>query len=486
MRRLPFVLALTSLLASCVPNTPTAPPDARLPPAYRGVDGGPAPSLADMPWQRFYEDRVLVDLIAGALIKNENVQLAYAAILVARENLNITRANQFPAVSASVQTANQNTVGGRAGSVPSEAFVPEAAVAASYEIDLFGKLKSATAAARAQLLASGAAYDTVRWALVSQVASSYFQLRELDEVLDTSLKAERVREENLRLVKLRVRFGESSLQDQLQAQQSLDQVSENVPLVRQSIAQTENALSVLAGDYPRDVARGAPLEKQLDMPALPATGIPSELLVRRPDIRQAEDTLVAADAQIDVARKLLLPSFTFGTSAAVEGQLSSGTFPNLPKQLASLGGSGVFYGPLGVFSLLPQLTQAIFTGGALQARVRLTQAQQQQAVVSYLQTVQNAVRDVSNAVAAYQGQRAYRAQVELDERTSAQSTQLATLRYNEGQTSYLEVLNAQTLEYQADIATEQARLNERLALVQLYLTLGGGLSGSSTVSQTHG
>jgi multidrug efflux system outer membrane protein len=368
--------------------------------------------------------------------------------------------------------------GNRPASTPSQAFAPQLGVGASYEIDLFGKLKSATAAARAQLLASEAASDTVRWALVSQVATSYFQLRELDSVLDLSQRAEADRAENLRLVKLRVAYGESSLQDQLQAEQSLYQVTENIPLIRLSIAQTENALSVLVGDYPRTIVRGRPLEQQIEMPALPPTGVPSELLARRPDIREADATLVAADAQIDVARRLLLPSFTFGASAAVEGQYTTGTFPNLPKNLSELGGSGVFYGPLGLFSILPQLAQTIFAGGALRARVRLSQDQQQQAILSYLQTVQGAFRDVSNAVAAYDGERAYRVQQELYTTASVDSTRLAKLRYDEGQTSFLEVLTAQTREYQAEIDTQQARLNERLALVQLYLALGGGFEPS--------
>jgi len=281
-------------------------------------------------------------------------------------------------------------------------------------------------------------------------------------------------------VKLRVLYGESSMQDQLQAEQSLYQVTQNIPLLHLSIAQTENALSILSGDYPHTIVRGLPLEDQVALPALPPTGIPGELLARRPDIRQADETLVAAAAQIDVARKLLLPSFSLAAAAGVEGQVTTGTFPNLPKALSNLGGSGVFYGPTGVFSLLPQLTQAIFTGGALKARVRLSQAQQQQAVLSYLQTVQTAVRDVSNAAAAYAGERAHRATQQADTAASVASTKLATLRYNEGQTSYLEVLDAQTREYQAQIDTQTALLNERLALVQLYLALGGGFVPDTT------
>ncbi|MGP6159380.1 MAG: efflux transporter outer membrane subunit, partial [Vulcanimicrobiaceae bacterium] len=471
--------------ASCVPSTPTNPPDAHLPATYRGVAGSPAPSLANLPWQKLYDDPVLQQLIARALERNYNAQLAYEAVVAAGENLNITHAGELPAVSASLSAPYQVTEGSKSAATPSQAFVPGATVGASYEVDLFGKLKSATAAARAQVLASEEAYDAVLWSLVAQVASTYFQLRELDAILAITQNAIRDRQESLRLVKLRVQYGESSLQDQRQAEQSLYEVSENVPLLNQNIAQTENALSVLTGDYPHDIARGLPLEQQIDLPPLPPTGIPSELLARRPDIRQADDTLVAADAQIDVARKLLLPAFTIGASGAVSGQYATGAFPNLPKILSSLSAvNGVFLGPTGLFSLLPQLTQTIFAGGALKAHVRLTQAQQQQAVLSYLKAVQSAFADVANGVAAYDQQRAYRAQQELYLAASVDSTRLATLRYDEAQTSYLEVLEAQTREYQAQSGTLQARLNERLALVQLYLALGGGLPPETTADES--
>jgi multidrug efflux system outer membrane protein len=471
--------ALTYLFASCVPKTPTSPPDAQLPAGYRGapLPGASAPSLADLPWKTFYEDPVLQALIAKALTHNYNAQLAYAAVLAAAANVDITHANQLPQVGATVQAPFQATLGSKAASVPSFEFGPEGSIGASYTVDLFGKLKSATAASKAQLLASQEAYETVLWSLVAQVAGEYFELRELDSVLAISLSAITDREQSLRLVKLRVQYGESSLQDQLQAEQSLYEVTEEVPQIKQNIAQTEASLSVLLGDYPHAIERGRDLEHQIDMPALPATGLPSQLLARRPDVRQADATLVAADAQIDVARTLLLPSFTFGGSAGVGAEYSTGTFPNLPAVLASLAKvNNIFYGPTGLFALVPQLTQTIFAGGSLKAHVRLAEAQQREAVVQYLQTVQNGFTDVVNALAAYDGQRAFRVQQELYTAASIESTRLAKIRYSEGQASYLEVLDAETREYQAQVSTEQARLNERVAMVQLYLALGGGLT----------
>jgi multidrug efflux system outer membrane protein len=481
MRRRAALLAAALLLPSCIPDTPTAPPDAHLPGAYRDT-AAQAPSIADLPWRSFYHDPVLQELVAKALLKNYTVNIAYESVRAAGESLTITHANQLPAASATVAAPYQFQTGDRPATAPAQAFAPELAINASYQIDLFGKLRSATAAARAQLLATQSAYETVVWTLVSQVATSYFQLRELDAILDLSRIAQQQREESLRLIKLKVQYGESSLQDQLQAEQGLYAVTSNIPVVQQGIAQTENALAVLTGDYPHAIERGLTLEKQIDLPEVPATGVPSALLARRPDIRQADATLVAADAQIDVARKLLLPAFTLGGSAAVAGQVSTGTFPNLPASLSSLGGGGTFYGPTGIFSVLPQLTQIIFSGGALQAQVRLSRDAQQQAVLAYLQAVQGAVRDVANATAAYRSQRAYRVQEQLDLAASQESTRLANLRYNEGQTSYLEVLYAQTQEYEADVNTQQALLNERLALVQLYLALGGGLEPPANIS----
>jgi outer membrane protein, multidrug efflux system len=471
VRRAICIAAFSCLLASCIPDTPTAPPDAQLPATYPGPVESSQPSLGSVEWQKLYQDPVLQDLIAKALVKNYNAQLAYVAILAAQENLNITHSNQEPAGALGISAPYQRTSGQKPASLPSEYFAPTATVSASYQIDLFGKLRSATAASRAQLLATEEARNTLLATLVSQVATSYFQLRELDASLTISKLAAKDRADSLRLTKLRVEYGESSLQDQRQAEQALYQVTSQIPLIDEGIVQTENALSVLVGDYPHPIVRGLPLEAQIEMPVVPATGVPSELLLRRPDIRQAEDTLVAADAQIDVARKLLFPSLSLGASAGVQEQQTSGVFPALP---ASLTNNGVFVGPTGLFAILPQLMQTIFSGGQLQARVHLAKDQQQQAAIEYLQTVQSSFAQVSNAIVAYDDQQKYRIQEELLAAASLDSVRLAKLRYDEGVSSYLEVLDAETRSYQAEIGAEEARLDERLALVQLYLALGGG------------
>ena len=468
-----LIVALLNLLASCVANTPTTPPDAHMPQGYRGIVSPDAASLAAIPWQKFYDDPVLLALIGQALKKNYTVEESYAAILASEANLAITRGNQFPQVSATLQAPYEIYRGQKTPITPDTAFEPSLGVGASYEFDLLGKLSSATAVSRAQLMSTVWAQNTLFSSLVSQVASAYFQLICYDELLDLTQRTSKVRAENVRLMKLRVDYGQSSLQDLRQSQQGLLEVTEQIPVLRQDIIQTENAISVLTGDYPHDIPRGFSLQNQVKLPELPPTGIPSELLTRRPDIMEAEYNLVAADAQIDVARKMLYPSITLGASAAVSGSSVTGIANDLPFGLSS-GVNGKFFGPTGVFSILPELTQPIFTGGKLKANVRLTEAQQQQLVYSYLLTVQQAFQEVANSVTAYNQQRLHQVQTDLYTAASLDSTRLAYLRYDEGQTSFLEVLNAETRSYQAESDSVQARLAVRLALVQLYLALGGG------------
>lgn len=465
---------VVQLLASCVAPTPSAPPDAQMPPAYRGLASNAA-SLGSIPWRKLYDDPVLQDLIVRALRKNFNVELAYTAILESAASLGITAANQSVFVNGVVSAPYEAITGKRPGSVPSTQFSPQAGIAASYQVDLFGRLASATGAARDQLLATDAAKDTVLATVVAQVASSYFQLRELDEVLAFTDEAVVSRAETVRLMRLRVEGGVSSMQDLRQAQQALLEVTQNVPQLRQSIAQTENALSVLTGEYPHAIPRGLPLNDQVAMPVVPRAGVPSELLERRPDIRQAEYAIAAAAGNVDVARKLLYPSISLGASAVAAGQVSNGLYPNLPPVLSDLAKvNGVFYGPLGLFEVLPQLLQPIFNGGQIRSEIHLAQAEQQQAAISYLQTVNGAFEECSDDIVAYDESRARTVQLGLYLSASLDSVRLAKERYENGYTSYLEVLDALTRSYQAQTGFAEARLNERLALVQLYLALGGG------------
>lgn len=468
------LVALVQLIASCVPPTPSAPPPAEMPTVYRGA-ASTAASLGNLQWRKLYDDPVLQGLIERALVKNFDVEIAYTTVLEAEANLGITAANQSVFVNGVLAAPYDATTGNKPPGTPSTQFTPQLGIGVSYQVDLFGKLASATGAARDQLLESQAATNTVLATVVADVATAYFRLRELDDVLAFTEHAVTVRRENVRLAKLRVEGGESSMQDLRQAEQSLYEVSENIPTIRQEMIATENALSVLTGDYPHDIARGLPLTQQVNMPVVPSAGVPSELLQRRPDVQAAEYAIAAAAGNVDVARKLLYPSLTLGGTAAIGGQGVTGQYPNATGALAPLAAvNNVFYGPLGLFSVVAQLLQPIFNGGQIKSQIHLAQAQQQQITISYLKTVHRAFEEVSDDVTAYNQSRLRTAQLALYEKASLDSVRLAMERYNNGYTSYLEVLDAQTREYQSQTDVTQSELNERLALVQLYLALGGG------------
>jgi multidrug efflux system outer membrane protein len=211
------------------------------------------------------------------------------------------------------------------------------------------------------------------------------------------------------------------------------------------------------------------------MPVVPPAGVSSDLLQRRPDIQEREFAIAAAGGNVDVARKLLYPSLTLGAGAAVGGQTETGAFQNLPPSLASLSKvNGVFYGPIGLFSILPQLLQPIFNGGQIKSQIHLAEAQQQTTAISYLQTVHRAFEEVSDNVTAYDESGLRTVQLRHYLNASLDSVRLAKERYDNGYTSYLEVLDAQTRAYNAQIDVSQGELNQRLALVRLYLALGGG------------
>ena len=459
---------IINLLASCVSPTPIVPPDAQLPASYRGV-ASPAPSLATLTYRQLYGDSVLQGLIAQALEHNVNVEQAYQSIVAAQANVNIHAGQQQVQVNASVGAPYSTSVGqtpyilygsssGNNGTGAHILFQPSLGVGVSYEFDFFGRLSSATRQARAQLLSSIEARDAIVWQLVSSVATDYFTLRELDGELDIANSTLQARKLNLDLVNARFQGGVSDLQAVRQAEESYYQVSASIPQIQRSATLTEDAIATLTGSYPKDIPRGLPLDQQVTLPEVPPTGVPSGLLERRPDIMQAEANLAAASANVDIARALLYPQVTLGVDA-------SGGFTAI---------NSAFYGPAGLFSIVPQLLAPIFNGGSLKANVQLTQAQREQIAYTYLGSVQKAMQEVADAVASYSRLREFSAQTDLQTAASVDSLRLANLRYQGGVTSYLEVLDSETRSYQDELAALQAHLDERLALVQLYLALGGG------------
>jgi multidrug efflux system outer membrane protein len=293
--------------------------------------------------------------------------------------------------------------------------------------------------------------------LVANVAAAYFRLRAFDLELDITQRSLASRRESLRLTKLLADQGAASMVDVRQAEQLVYVASATLPDLERQIEQGENYIKLLLAQYPGPITRGHSLTEQVRPPGVPA-GLPSQLLERRPDIHEAEQQLIAANAQIGVARAAYFPSISLTGTA---GFISSALRDLFTKA------AGVWIVPLAV-------TQPLYTAGELQANVRLAEAQQRQALLAYQQTIQNAFRDVSDALVAYQKTREAREQQELLAAAAQDSARLAHVRYEGGATGYLEVLTNETNYLAAELALSQARLNEMLSLVQIYNALGGG------------
>jgi multidrug efflux system outer membrane protein len=324
-------------------------------------------------------------------------------------------------------------------------------------LDFWGKFRRATEAARANLLASKWARQEVVSTLVANVADAYFQLRALDLQLEISKRTLDSRQESLHLTRILANGGATSLLDVRQAEQLVFTAGAEIPALEQQVEQQENFLSILLGQNPGDIPRGQTLTEQRQPPQVPP-GLPSSLLERRPDIRQAEEQLVAANAEIGVARAAYFPDISLSGS----GGFQSSALTNL------------FSGPAGAWSFGASLAQPIFTGGRLRSGVRLAEAQQQTATLFYQQSIQEAFRSVSDALVAYRKTREFRAQQELLFESAKDAARLSQMRYTGGATGYLEVLTNETNAFSAELGLVQARLNELLALVELYEALGGG------------
>jgi multidrug efflux system outer membrane protein len=448
-------------LTGCVVGPNYKRPSVDVPNSYRGAMDADAAkaaaaSLGDQKWWEVFQDPQLQQLVRTALQQNYDVRIAATRVLEAEAQVGITRADQYPNVNVSGSGTNLRSPS--IGPIPSYVFTSGRVVAnAAWDLDFWGKYRRATEAARAQLLASEWARQEVDATLVANVATAYFQLRELDLELEISKSALASRKESLELTQTLVEHGINSILDVRQAEQLVYTAAAEIADLQRRIAQQEDLLSVLLGNNPAAVARGLELTAQPHAPQVPA-GLPSALLERRPDIRQAEDLLVAANARIGVARAAYFPDISL--TATMGFQSSS---------LSSL-----FSGSAGLWTFAGAVTQPIFNAGKIRSGVQLAQEQQQEAVLTYQQTIQGAFRDVSDALIAYQQNQEFRAQQELLAHSAEDAAQLSGMRYSAGTTNYLEVLTNDTNYLTADLGLAQARLNELLALVQIYKALGGG------------
>jgi outer membrane protein, multidrug efflux system len=453
-----FLPLVPILLAGCTLHPKYTRPNADIPTIYRSesTEDLQASSLGEAKWSEVFQDQELQGLIRTALQQNYDVRIAASRIVQARAQLGITRADQYPTISggaaAGAQRSPQNKL-----QPAFELNAEELDVSLSWVLDFWGQFRSATEAARAQLLATEWGRRAVVSTLVANVATGYFQLRELDLELEISSRTLSSRKESLQLVSTQEQHGATSMLEVRQAEQLVYTASSEIPDLQRRIQQQENSLSILLGRYAGPIPRGLTLTEQAHAPQLPS-GLPSALLERRPDVVQAEQQLVAQNALIGVARAAYFPQVSLTGSGGT--------------QSAAL--SGLFTGPSGIWSFAANLAQPIFNAGRIKSNVKLVEAQQQQAVLAYQQTIQESFREVSDALIGYQKTREFREQLELLTASAMDGSRLSALRYKGGATSYLEVLTSETNYFSAELSLAQARSSELLAMVQLYLALGGG------------
>jgi multidrug efflux system outer membrane protein len=435
-------------------------PKVATPAAYRGPDNSQLSStgsLGDQKWWNVFKDAELQELIRTAVKQNYNAQIAATRVLQAQAQLVITHANQLP--NASV---GPGVTGVRAPGIPNVfsgySYLADAlTISGSWNVDFWGRYRRATEAARASLLATEWGRRAVLSSVVQSVAAAYFQLREYDLELDIEKRTLESRQHSLQLTQTLEQGGATGLNDVRQAQQLVEEAAAAIPQTEQAIQQTENQISTLLGENPTTVSRGLKLTEQSLPEAIPA-GIPSQILERRPDVQEAEQNLVAANAEIGVARAQLFPQISLTGDFGVQ----------------SIGLGNLFSWGARSWNWTGGATQPIFNGGALRANVRLSQAQEQQALLTYKQTIQTAFQEVSNSLIAYQKLRAYEDHQALLTRYAKDASDLAEMRYKGGVTSYLEVLTNETNYFAAELGLARAQLSQRLSLVQVYNALGGG------------
>jgi outer membrane protein, multidrug efflux system len=426
-------------------------------PAQNATSSAPhAASLGDEKWWDVFQDRELQNLIRTALKNNYDVRIAAARVLEAQAELGVTRADQYPSLSVGGAVADQRSP--QIGPIPSyEISLGQVTASTAWNLDFWGRYRRATEGARANLLANEWAQKEVMATLVANLTTAYFQLRQLDLELEISKRTLGSRSESLKLTETLEEHGLSSLLDVRQSEQLVYTAAEEVPDLERQIAQQENTISILLGKNPGEIPRGLKLTEQPHPPEVPA-GLPSSLLERRPDIRQVEQSLIAANAQIGVARSAYFPQVSLTGSAGFES-----------PALTSL-----FTGPAGLWTFGASLTQPIFEGGRIKSNVRFTEAQREQFLLTYQQTIQGAFRDVSNALVAYRKNREFRIQQEQLLESAQDAARLSEVRFKAGTTDYLEVLTNETNSFTAALGLAQAQGNELIALVQVYQALGGG------------
>src|SRR6267378_3077637 len=464
----PFIIAtiiMSFLAGTAVGQKKYQRPAIKTPDEFRGAEPtspADANSIGDLKWFEVFQDEALQKLVRTAMDQNYDLRLAVARINSARANVGLARSDQFPQFEAGADLTTTRTSantgvnapgqGGRTRSI-GEVFLS----LLTFEVDLWGRLRQRTKAARAQLRSTEEDRKTVSTIVVSDVAANYFNLLELDMELEIAKRTLTARQESLRLITARQQGGLATMLDVRQAEELVYQASQTIPDTERLIEQTENQISLLLGNSPSPIPRGASLSQQKELPAVPA-GLPSSLLERRPDIRSAEQLLISEYALVSAAKRAYFPTISL-----------TGAFGFQSNSLSNL-----FSGSSRAWTFIPEITQPIFTAGRLKSNVNFQKAQREYALAQYQQTIQTAFGDVSNALVQYRRVREIRTQQELLVSSLQDASRLAHLRYEGGVDTLLNALFADTSLFSAELNLAQTKRNELLSLVQLYKALGGG------------
>lgn len=475
MRSMSCILAL--LLAGCTlapryqrPQDLT--PDVFRDPSATGQDKAAQAegSFGDMNWWQVFNDETLQALIRQGIERNPDILIAAQRIIQAQAQVTATQADLFPSVAASAQAKKTDLfqigatplepkpgllTGARDPSAGSQSLV--SALSLAWELDFWGRVRSANKAARAQLLAGEAAKQAVIQTVVTGIAQAYLWMLESDLELSIARNTLESRRLSLKLVETRQKHGVGSKLDVRQAEALVNAAAAKIPALEEGIAQYENLISILIGANPADVPRGEPLDQQAISVDVPA-GLPSELLERRPDIRAAEQALIAANANIGEARAAFFPQFSLTAALGTVSPAMATIFEG-PAGTTNIGGSG---------------TWPLFTAGKRWAGLHASKAKREESLLTYRKTVQQALREVSDALTAHTKAREVRVQLEALRETWSDAARLSKLRYNGGVTSYLEVLDSERQLFDAELNLAQGKCNELLSVIALYKALGGG------------
>ncbi|HXV81754.1 MAG TPA: efflux transporter outer membrane subunit, partial [Candidatus Binatia bacterium] len=453
-----LVFALAGFTSGCMVGPDYQQPQVDVPQTWR-VEDKNAQAVTNTAWWEEYNDPVLNELVQSALQENKDVKIAAARIEQFLGLYTTTRAALFPQVGGSTSAGRQrgSKIVGSPSSDSGGTFNNfEVFLSANWELDLWGKLRRATESARATLLSTEAAHRSVILTLVAGVANSYINLRNLDKQLEVTRQTAKSYRDAYDLFQLRFDYGVVSQLELSQAKAQYEQAVANIPVFQKAIAQEENALSVLLGRNPGPILRGKTLDEMV-LPSVPEY-LPSEVLVNRPDIRQAEENLVAANADIGVAKAQYFPSiFLTGSFGAASSDLST-----------------LFTVPGRIWSVAAPLTVPIFTAGAIAGQVKTAEALQEEALFRYQQVIQIAFREVDDALVDQERTREELASLTQQVETLREYVTLARLRYEEGYASYLEVTYAENLLYEAQVRRIAVQGGVFQAFANLYRAMGVG------------